>query len=76
MQGIGVHVDFSLPVGAVCVIEFNASYTPVPQLLRLEGHVAYCVLAGIDGFRIGFHVPQVDAATRKQLEHIMSMQSY
>jgi hypothetical protein len=76
IEGICVSADLSLPAGHACTIEFNASFTQEPVPLRLEGKVAYCVLAGAAGFRIGFHLPNLNQATKKHIEKIMSMQKF
>jgi len=76
MEGICIAADLSLLPGRLCAVEFNASYTPEPVPLKLEGRVAYCVLAGRAGFRIGFHVPKLDPASKKHVENIMIMQKF
>jgi hypothetical protein len=75
-EGICVQADLSLPVNASCTVEFNASYTLDPVLLRLRGRVAYCVLAGAAGFRIGLHIPQMDAHAKKHVDNILVMQKF
>lgn len=76
MEGICIQADVSLPVDFFCTVEFNASYTAEPITLRLRGRVAYCVLAGAAGFRIGFHLPSLDPLAKKHVEHILSMQKF
>lgn len=76
MEGICIQADVSLPVDSVCTVEFNASYTAEPIPLRLRGRVAYCVLAGTAGFRIGFHLPSLDPFAKKHVEQILSMQKF
>jgi hypothetical protein len=76
MEGICVQADLSLPVNASCTVEFNASYSADPVLLRLQGRVAYCVLAGASGFRIGLHIPHLDAHMKKHVETILTMQKF
>jgi hypothetical protein len=76
LEGICLMADLSLTAGRICSIEFNASFNQNPVLLRLEGKVAYCVLAGAAGFRIGFHLFNLDAAAKKHIEKIISMQKF
>ena len=76
MEGICIQADVSLPVDSICTVEFNASYTPEPVPLRLRGRVAYCVLAGAAGFRIGFHLSSLDPLSKKHIENILSMQRF
>jgi len=75
-EGICIVADLSLATGQLCAIEFNASYDQNPKPLRLEGRVAYCVLAGASGFRIGFHLPNLNPAAKKQIDQIISMQKF
>lgn len=76
LDGIGVYADLSLPVDSVAAVEFNASYGADPAPLRLHGRVAYCVLAGAAGFRIGLHVTEMDAHAKNQVETILTMQKF
>jgi hypothetical protein len=76
LEGLCIAVDLSLPAQYVCAIEFNASFTEIPIPLRLEARVAYCVLAGAAGFRIGLHLPNTDTAVKKHIEKIISMQKF
>jgi hypothetical protein len=75
-EGICVLADLSLTAGHMCGIEFNASFDQQPQPLRLDGRVAYCVLSGPAGFRIGFHLQNLNPAAKKHIEKIMSMQKF
>lgn len=68
--------DISLQIGRSCAIEFNASFNQQTPPLRIEGKVAYCVLAGQGGFRIGFHLPGLPPTAKKYIEKIMSMQKF
>jgi hypothetical protein len=76
MEGICIQADLSIPVNTNCAVEFNASYTATPVPLRLQGRVAYCVLAGVAGFRIGLHIPHLDAYAKKHVETILTMQKF
>lgn len=76
MEGICIQADVSLPVNSICTVEFNASYTLEPIQLRLRGRVAYCVLAGAAGFRIGLHLSPLDALSKKHFENILAMQKF
>lgn len=76
LEGICIEADLSLPIDTMCTVEVNASYTTEPIPLRLRGRVAYCVLAGAKGFRIGFHVAQLDPMAKKHVENILTMQKF
>jgi hypothetical protein len=76
MEGICIQADLSLPVNSFASVEFNASYTAEAAPIRLRGRVAYCVLAGTAGFRIGLHVTQMDPAAKRQVETILAMQKF
>jgi hypothetical protein len=76
VSGICIQADVSLPVDSICTVEFNASYTRDPLPLRLRGRVAYCVLAGAAGFRIGFQLLSLDPLAKKHVEHILTMQKF
>lgn len=76
MEGICIQADLSLPVNSFASVEFNASYTAEAAAIRLRGRVAYCVLAGTAGFRIGLHVTQMDPAAKRQVETILAMQKF
>jgi hypothetical protein len=76
MEGLCIQADLALPVNSFATVEFNASYTATPAPLRLRGRVAYCVLAGTAGFRMGLHVTQMDAHAKKQVENILAMQKF
>jgi hypothetical protein len=75
-EGLCIMADLSLVSGHACAVEFNAALNQEPLPLRLEGRVAYCVLAGPAGFRIGLHFPELDAASKKHIARIMSMQKF
>jgi hypothetical protein len=76
IEGVCLLANISMHPGTACHIEFNASYTHEPLLLKLEARTAYCVLAGQDGFRIGFHLPDVDPHTKKHLAHIVATHEF
>lgn len=75
-EGIGLLADISINAGAMCTVEFNASYTRDPIILRLQAQVAYCVLAGQDGFRLGFHFCDLDKSAKDHIQIILSMQKF
>lgn len=76
VEGICLLADISLNAGALCTVEFNASYTEEPIILRLQAQVAYCVLAGQDGFRLGFQFHDLDQQAKNYIQKILSMQKY
>lgn len=75
-EGICLLADISLNTGALCTVEFNASYTEEPIILRLHAQVAYCVLAGQHGFRLGFQFHDLDQQAKNYIQKILSMQKF
>src|SRR3546814_530615 len=67
-EGICLLADISLNTGAMCMVEFNASYTQEPIILRLHTQTAYCLLAGQDGFRIGFQFLDLDQQAKNHIQ--------
>lgn len=76
VEGICLLADISINAGAFCTVEFNASYTQEPIILRLRAQAAYCVLAGQDGFRLGFHFCDLDPQAKNYIQKILSMQKF
>lgn len=75
-DGICLLADIAINADALCTVEFNASYTEEPIILRLRAHVAYCVLAGQDGFRLGFQFCDLDQQAKNYIQNILSMQKF
>lgn len=75
-EGICLLADIALEAGAICTVEFNASYTQDAIILRLPAQIAYCVLAGQDGFRLGFHFCDLDEPAKNHIQKILSMQKF
>lgn len=75
-EGICLFADIALETGAICTVEFNASYTEDPVILRLPAQVAYCTLAGQNGFRLGFHFFDLAQPAKDHIEKILSMQKF
>lgn len=74
--GICLLTDISINSGAICTVEFNASYTQESIILRLRAQVAYCVLAGQDGFRLGFHFCELDQPAKDHIQKILAKQKF
>lgn len=75
-EGICLLADIAINAGAMCTVEFNASYTQDAIVLRLPARVAYCVLAGQDGFRLGFHFCDLDKPAKNHIQKILTMQKF
>ena len=64
-------VDAPLEVGHSASLAFNVTIKQKTTPLEFKGRVSYCVLAGTEGFRVGFELASGDALHKKHIEHIM-----
>jgi hypothetical protein len=73
LQGLGVISPEPVTVGASCSINLNAVVGAQIVQLDFSCTVAYCILAGIHGFRIGLHIDDSLGLHRPQLQKIIDM---
>lgn len=70
--GIGVLVPFPLPEQQTCTLRITALDQDDAQELVLKGRITYCILSGIQGFRIGVQFTDLDSVTQSRIERIIS----
>lgn len=71
--GIGALVPFPLPEQQTCTLRIHPlDEDKVPELI-LNGTIAYCILSGIQGFRIGIQLTELEPAARLRIERIIKM---
>lgn len=70
--GVGALVPFPLPERQTCTLRITALDQDNAQELILKGAIAYCILSGIQGFRIGIQFAELDPVTRSRIERIIS----
>ena len=71
LGGLCLVVTEQLRVGQACDVGFEAPLNG--KMVRVIGSakVAYCILSGTEGFRIGLQFVQLDAANNKTLAELM-----
>lgn len=72
LQGLGVISPEPFRVGASCSISLNAVVGAQIVQLDFSCTAAYCILAGIQGFRIGLHIDDRVESHKLQLKKIIA----
>ncbi|HEU0202822.1 MAG TPA: PilZ domain-containing protein [Burkholderiaceae bacterium] len=70
-DGLSVLIEQSLRGGA-CEVRFDLSAGGKLETVAVQTRVAYCVLAGKDGFRVGFEIVAADATSRAAIDRFLA----
>ncbi|HEU0199441.1 MAG TPA: PilZ domain-containing protein [Burkholderiaceae bacterium] len=70
-DGLSVLVEQSLRGGA-CEVRFDLLAGGKLETVAVQTRVAYCVLAGKEGFRVGFEIVDADATSRTAIERFLT----
>ena len=71
LGGLCLVVAEQLRVGQACDVGFEAPLNGKMVRVIASAKVAYCILSGTEGFRIGLQFMQLDAANNKTLAELM-----
>lgn len=71
-QGFGVIASEPVKIGKTCALIFDSvvDHRVVQQTFHCE--TVYCILAGVEGFRIGLHIDAAAHSQKQQLEKIIA----
>lgn len=58
--GVCVMADNPIQVGQTCSIAVEVFFKNRQMKINFEGKVVYCLLKGMEGYRTGIHVTQID----------------
>lgn len=70
-SGIGVYAPEPLPEKQICMLQVVTLHNGEPQELSVKGVIAYCILSGTQGFRVGIQYTELDSATRGFIDRII-----
>jgi len=58
--GVCVMADNPMQVGQTCSVEVEVFYKNRQMKINLEGEIIYCLLKGMQGYRTGIRIMQID----------------
>jgi c-di-GMP-binding flagellar brake protein YcgR len=70
-SGMGLIAADPLPPRQPCLLNVTTLHHGTPQVLQLEGVIAYCILSGIQGFRVGIQYKELDPSSRALISSIL-----
>src|SRR5689334_5090895 len=65
LAGVSLLIEQQLPAGATCAFMFETQINGAPRRVVANAKVAYSILSGTEGFRIGLAITDIDAASNK-----------
>lgn len=71
LLGLGFFIDTPLPAKLLCAVEIRHFSLPAPILLR--GEVVYCILSGLQGYRVGIKYPRLAPDLRNQINSVLRL---
>jgi hypothetical protein len=60
LGGISLIASCPVPIGQACSVTFDVFFKDQSTKINLEGKVVYCLLKGMEGFRTGIRITQLD----------------
>lgn len=70
-SGIGLISPDPLPAKHLCELHISTLHQGEPKDIALKGTVAYCILSGTLGFRVGLQYTEVDPHSKSVITHII-----
>jgi Tfp pilus assembly protein PilZ len=58
--GVCIMLDRPVPIGQNCSVTVDVFFKDQQRKINLEGKVVYCMLKGMDGYRTGIRLMQLD----------------
>lgn len=71
-SGIGLMSPDPIPANQTCTVEIMTLHQGQATDFTLKGTVAYCILAGTQGFRVGIQYTEVDPASQSVINRLVS----
>lgn len=69
-QGFGVIANEPVKIGKTCSLVLNSVVGQGIIELTFSCNIVYCILTGVEGFRIGLQIPDIDTQ-RQRLQKII-----
>lgn len=71
-NGIGLLSPEPIRPTLSCALQVSTLHQGIAQDLSLKGMVAYCILSGLQGFRVGIQYTEVDPASKSFIARLIS----
>lgn len=71
-SGIGLLSPDPVPARQTCALHVTTLHQGMPQDLTLKGIVAYCILSGTQGFRVGIQYTEIDPISQSFIDRLVA----